>query len=363
MVTAKAFELGVDGETPVARKKLKVGRDHVQRQANTSPFGAIEELIWNGLDAGGRRVEVRLIEDQMHSVSRVEVEDRGTGIPPDEVDRAFGTIGESTKLKKKTTLEGRSLHGREGRGRFKALAVCPNPLWRTTFKSDGEYLTYSITFRRQDPDYYETTDTEPAKQRRTGTTVILDCIDHGQLSLPTEDTQRKLTEKFAYYLTKYPDTSVVYDGRRLATRDVIDRQETFDIGGPEDPSEAAKLTIIEWRFRPEAKKLHICNEDGFSYHEVPMGVPGRGIEFTAYVCTAVAMQWADDNRFVLGELDNDITALVDVVREHVTYVGAQLNVLAFVSSIGAVKLLVALEVFTAFYRCDTKASPVVNYRR
>ena len=72
----------------MTRKKLEVGRDHVQKQAQTSVLGAIEELIWNGLDAGGALVEVRLLENEMHGVQRVEIEDRGTGILPADQGRA-----------------------------------------------------------------------------------------------------------------------------------------------------------------------------------------------------------------------------------------------------------------------------------
>lgn len=299
------------------RRKLKVGRDHVQKQAQASPLAAVEELIWNGLDAGGKVVEVRLFENEMNGVDRIEVEDRGSGIPPDEVDRAFGTIGESTKLNKRSTPEGRSLHGREGRGRFKALALCPSPTWKTTFKANGQHLTHSLTFRREDPEYYETTEPTPAKHKRTGTIVVLDGVDRGTLSLRTDDTHRKLTEKFAYYLTKYPDTSVVFDGKRLATQEVIERRETFDIGDPDAPYGPATLTIIEWRFKPETKKLHICDEHGFSFHEVQVGVQGRGIEFTAYICTPKATEWSNENRFAVGELDEESSTLVELARHHV----------------------------------------------
>lgn len=301
----------------MARKKLKVGRDHVQKQAQASPLAAIEELIWNGLDAGGQLVEVRLFENELHGVRRVEVEDRGSGISPDEVDSAFGTIGESTKLKRQTTPEGRLLHGREGRGRFKALALCSAPVWHTTFKRKGKLSTYSIMFRRADPEYYETGTSHSAKQKRTGTTVILDNIDHGHNALRSDDVQRKLTEKFAYYLTKYPNTSVVYDGRRLAAQDVIARRETIEIGSEDAVHGPATLTLIEWRFRPETKKLHICSDNGFSFHEVPVGVQARGIEFTAYLCTPRASRWADQNRFVLGDLDGEINGLVELARDHV----------------------------------------------
>jgi len=58
----------------MSRRKVEVGRDHVQLLMGTSPQKAIEELIWNALDAGGDRVEVKLHID-LGVVSRLEVID------------------------------------------------------------------------------------------------------------------------------------------------------------------------------------------------------------------------------------------------------------------------------------------------
>lgn len=300
----------------MARKKLKVGRDHVQKQAQATPLAAIEEMVWNGLDAGGKRVEVRLHENQLGAVNCVEIEDLGTGIAPQEVDRAFGTIGDSAKLVKRATPEGRALHGREGRGRFKALALCPAPEWRTTYKANGGHASYTIKIRRTDPEYFETTDPEPAKRKRTGTVVVLDGLDKGQLALLTDVTRTKLTERFAFYLAKYPDTTIVYDGRSLAVNELIERKETFTIADGTTECGPAKLTIIEWRFKPDGKRLHVCNEDGFSFHDIPAGVHAPGIEFAAYLCTPNAGVWADSGRFALGDLDGEVAQLVEVAKEH-----------------------------------------------
>ena len=72
---------------------VNLTQDHIARQARCSPERALEELIWNALDAGGSKVEVRFEVDNMTSVSAIEVRDQGTGIAFDLKDRAFGTIG------------------------------------------------------------------------------------------------------------------------------------------------------------------------------------------------------------------------------------------------------------------------------
>lgn len=84
--------------------------------SKASPLQAIEELIWNGLDAGGSKAEFKLTMSLsgMGNVQTVEVTDYGTGIPPEEVEAAFGQIGASRKPKLKENADGRAFHGKEG---------------------------------------------------------------------------------------------------------------------------------------------------------------------------------------------------------------------------------------------------------
>ena len=139
----------------MARKRVKVGRDHVQGLIGTSPQKAIEELIWNALDAGGDRVEVKLRFNAMSALDRLEVIDRGPGIQPAELDRAFGNIGNSIKAQQPTNADGRAYHGWEGKGRFKALALSPVAVWETAFRDNATIRKFQITLRRDEPDFFD----------------------------------------------------------------------------------------------------------------------------------------------------------------------------------------------------------------
>lgn len=297
------------------RRKVQVGRDHVQRLMGTSPQKAIEELIWNALDAGGNRVEVTLHMNDLGAVERLSVADRGPGIRPDELERAFGAIGNSLKVEKKTNPDNRAYHGREGKGRFKALSLCPTAVWETTYRENGDTQTYTITVARDDPEYYDASEPQPADGNTTGTSVHLDGLDRGHQSLSREDVREKLAETFAAYLSSYPGVQLVWDGRRIDVSELIERQETLDVLGPDDDLGPASLFVLEWKFKPDGKRLHICDEQGFSYHDIPAGVQGRGIEFTAYLRTPRAQEWADSARFVTEELDEEVRQVVDATKD------------------------------------------------
>ena len=309
----------------MARKRVQVSRDHVQQLIGTSPQKAIEELIWNALDAGGARVEVKLRLNKMGGVDRVQVIDRGPGILPTELDRAFGNIGNSIKAQQHTNADGRAYHGREGKGRFKALALSPVAVWETAFRENGTIKVYQITLRRDEPDYYDATAPADSRAKNTGTRVILDGLDKGHQSLSRDDVRDKLAEEFAAYLTSYPGVSLVWDGRPIRIEDVIDQRAELDVLSVGDQGGPASMLVIEWKFKPDGKRLHICDENGFSFHDIPAGVQAPGIEYTAYLRTPQTREWNESGRFVVQELDEEVAGVVNAAKERLReYVRARM---------------------------------------
>ena len=101
--------------------------DHIESLFKGSPLAAIEELVWNALDADAKEVKVDLITNPLGAVDAVRITDDGTGIDVLKADQTFGNLGGSWKREGKgTAFSGRRLHGRHGRGRFKAFALGMN---------------------------------------------------------------------------------------------------------------------------------------------------------------------------------------------------------------------------------------------
>ena len=98
--------------------------DHIESLSKSAPIAAIEELVWNALDADAREVKVDLLTNPLGAVESVRVSDDGTGIDATKADATFGSLGGSWKRSAtQTESAGRRLHGRHGRGRFKAFAL------------------------------------------------------------------------------------------------------------------------------------------------------------------------------------------------------------------------------------------------
>lgn len=300
----------------MSHHKVEVASDHVQTLIGGSPYKAVVELIWNALDAGGPLVDVTLRANGLSSIDTIEIADHGPGIPPEELPEAFGKIGNSKKVRERENPDGRGYHGKEGKGRFKALCLCPHAKWETTFADkDGKAWTYSISLSRTEPDFFDDTAPKGAARKKTGTRVVLEGVDNGHVALLADGVPHKLAEEFASYLMSYPDVKLIWNGRPIEVDAWIDRSKEMDLNPARKGDPPAKLRVIEWRFKPEGKRLHICDERGFSFHDMQAGVQAPGIEFTAYIDTPRARAWNDDNIFVLADLEPEIKALVEAAKD------------------------------------------------
>lgn len=292
---------------------VELSQDHIERQARCSPERAVEELIWNALDAGGSRVDVQFEVNEMTSVSAVEVRDYGAGIPFADKEQAFGKIGESPKLRQRATPEGRAIHGSEGRGRFKALVLGTKATWITVYAAGKGFERYTLTITRDNQQKYRFTD--PATcDGPSGSTVRVEGIDTGVQSLLAEKTFDAIVARFAMYLKQYPTVVLHFNNRRIDPTKLIAHSNVMDVVDPESGCQLGQLEVVEWTFEPDGKKLFICDEHGFAWHEVPVGVQLPGLNISAYIRWAGARNAYHDNRLGLGDLDPEVNTVLEAAK-------------------------------------------------
>ena len=243
--------------------------DHIASLSKATPAAAIEELVWNALDADAREVKVDLVTNALGAVEAVRVSDNGTGIDVLKIDSTFGSLGGSWKMDGRGTgLFHRRLHGRHGRGRFKAFALGSNVEWRTTVSIGGELLSYRISGDIASAGVFELDAVDgagPASGTEVYVTGIRSCCDS---LLNAAETVQTLASKFALYLRSYPDVRIYFNGLPvtpvIVQRRVTDYKLTFP-GGVE-----VKLEIIEWKRKfAGSGRIVFSGPDGFQLHEVP----------------------------------------------------------------------------------------------
>ncbi|HEX5568257.1 MAG TPA: ATP-binding protein, partial [Streptomyces sp.] len=121
----------------MVKVRLETSPEHVAEPAPLrQPVGAVEELIWNALDADAERVVVTLERNDLGGVERVCIEDDGSGMSARHCEEHFRPIGASWKKRAQgSPFKKRALHGKNGRGRVRAFALGSQVRW--TSVSDG----------------------------------------------------------------------------------------------------------------------------------------------------------------------------------------------------------------------------------
>ncbi len=287
--------------------------DHIESLFKASPMAAIEELIWNALDADAKEVQVDLILNELGAVSAIRVSDDGTGIDILKADSTFGSLGGSWKREVAATTPGkRRLHGRHGRGRFKAFALGTHVEWRTTMRAGGDLVSFTLSGDAERPGVFEL---EAATQGPgTGTEVYIENVRANCDSLlATVETVETLASKFALYLKSYPFVRIYFNGLPV-TPVIVQRGETEYTVSTESGAEA-KLRIIEWKRRFSGSgRLVWSGRDGFQLHEQSAMVRSGGAAFTAYLISDRFLELARENALIMDELNPEVRMYLDAAK-------------------------------------------------
>ena len=288
--------------------------DYIASLSKGTPLSAIEELVWNALDAGAREVRIDLLTNSLGAAEALRISDDGEGIDVLRTESTFGGLGGSWKRFQERSISGRPLHGRHGCGRFKAFALGPIVEWRTTTRVGQDLLSYTIRGDIAKPGQFEI---ESAKGTgpATGTEVYISPVhENVDLLLNTEETVRGLSAHFALYLKSYPNVRIYFNGLPV-TPLIVQLRTTKQILHLSTGAEA-KLEIIEWKKKfVGAGRIILAGEDGFRLHELPSGVRSGNIPFTAYLVSPRFAALNAENALVLDELHPEVRAYLDAVKK------------------------------------------------
>jgi len=287
--------------------------DHIASLAGGAPLAALEELIWNALDADARTVTVDLVTNPLGGLDAIRVTDDGAGIDLARVSDTFGGLGGSWKRDSNCTPGlHRRLHGRHGRGRFKAFALGGHVEWRTT--SGEPRRSFALSGDLSEPGLFRLEETAPGPA--AGTEVFIANVRPSADSLTNaEVTVQTLAAKFALYLKNYPDVRIYFAG--IPVTPVIVQKAATDYRITLPSGQEAKLEIIEWRRRfPGAGRLVLCGGDGFSLRDVAAGLRGcAAYSFTAYLVSPRLADLEAENMLVMDELNPEVRAYLDAARK------------------------------------------------
>lgn len=301
----------------MAKVHVIAKRDFLESLAAARPLAALAELVWNGFDAGSNRVQVFFDLNDLDAVKSIRVRDHGYGINHSDVETFFGSLGESWK-KTRDRQNGRALHGKNGKGRFKAFALGERVEWNTTYQNNGKKFSYRIIGSAHTLDDFDASDPIEANDVQVGTEVIVHNLQKAFYSLQADSALLEMAKIFAPYLAEYPELIFEYNGVAVDPQSVQSHSNEYHLGDvdlSDGRKVAVSVSIIEWKI-PTERVIHLCDKNGIALHELSAGqqIRAPGFNFTVYIKSDHFRELDKANLLSLAELHPDVQTIVNVAK-------------------------------------------------
>ncbi len=304
---------------------VQVRDDHLETLAKTKPMTAIAELIWNALDAEAKEVKVLFEQNELEGLEAIHIVDDGNGLHYDDGVMVFQSLGGSWKRPNgRTHALHRELHGKYGKGRFRAFTLGSHASWNTVYEEAGDRYAFSISGAADQLGQFMVSNAKGAADAKTGMTVsILNPPLNCGVLLGVKALQ-EITDIFALYLRQYPGVRIVYN-------DVVLDPANAEHGFARYPLDemimengervTAELEVVEWNL-PGKRGVYLCDEHGFTRHNALPRLHFRGFSYSAYLKSSHITVLDREGLLQAGELCSDVRQILDQVRaklrEHFT---------------------------------------------
>lgn len=299
--------------------EIQVQDDHLQRISQVrKPIFAVAELIWNAVDGDADRVDVVLHDDQLGGLGAIEVADDGHGIPYADAETLFSRLGGSWKTGGHRSHEKRrNLHGKEGRGRFRAFALGRVVDWQVCYAAEGGLRAYRISMIKDHLKRVEVQEESPAPAAsHRGVTVMVTELDREFRSLRDPGVAGELAQIFALYLRQYPTIKIYYDRVLIDPRSVEEHVQQYPLPAittNDGESFDASLEIVEWKM-PSERRMYFCDGSGFPLDDTQPGIQAPGFSFTAYLKSDYFAKLLAENRLEIATLDAPTSSVLEAAK-------------------------------------------------
>lgn len=300
-------------------KTINVGiePDAIEKFSKVSADQAIEELIWNAIDAEASQIEIVLHRRELDRITRVVISDDGHGIAIEDAERIFGSIGGSLKrLRRRSPKLDRPYHGKEGRGRYKALSLGRHIEWHSQCLTNGKVSSFSVTV--DGANLKSAKIGSPANcDGAPGCEVVIDNLHDAALGLDNETRLANIAHRLAPYLIANPGIRIIYDGETLDISAAVDRNELLTITDEGIDNELPltfELRILEWR-KSRKGSLFWCDQAGVALDESKLDLKGIRFSFSAYVLSESIRELNDDGGLALGDLNQQVRRFKQLAHE------------------------------------------------
>ena len=297
---------------------VQLTNEHLNRIKNATVVEALTEFIWNALDADASVILVKYNRNSLGGIDTVSISDNGHGIDYETIETCFGRLGNSYKLQKKKSPEGRLYHGKMGQGRYKGFVLGNMIHWESRYKEEhsGELWSFSISGNSTQLKQFTISEKNRIEDNAHGTEVTISDLAEKCYQLDSPSTLEKISMRLAPYLFAYTGITIILDDLKIdpskSVSNVSDIPVKVKTNGNEEIE--AMVKIIEWE-SGNHKSLFLCNTKGLVYHEEKSFIKENNFSHCVYVMSQLIEELHLNNTLEVNEFDPKYTTLKKEVRK------------------------------------------------
>ncbi|MDI9337433.1 MAG: ATP-binding protein [Alphaproteobacteria bacterium] len=226
---------------------LQVDKDHILALAKTSGIQALSELIWNSLDADATEVKVNFEKNAFDEYNFIIIEDNGNGVSYESAKVAFSKLGGSQKVNLVKSPKGRVYHGKNGRGRLRALTLGTILNFTSYYRKNHNIYSFTITIDNTNFGRISISEEQLiANYQKTGFMVDIQNVNYkvAEQAFSLEN-RRELMLIFANYHIDYPDFKIFINNEELSFYELMNH---FEILNLKQEQHEFIFQITEWNF-------------------------------------------------------------------------------------------------------------------
>ncbi|WP_199508600.1 MULTISPECIES: ATP-binding protein [unclassified Psychrobacter] len=298
-------------------RQVNLSDDHVKRVSNATPVQAIEELVWNSLDADATRVSIRIESNDMGNQS-ITIEDNGEGITEEQANAYLIYIGNSWKAAKSETKSGRPIHGQKGAGRFKSFSLGRIVDWKSVYQGKNDFYQLDITLNSDNANKFDISNPSVSKIKQSQSVITISELNKKVAGYNFDDIKTKLTQTFAIHLYTFPEIEILVNGYPINPEEAIAsiKDYTLELDGLNGQH---IVTIVEWS-DIKSKKILLCKDNGTVLQEQkpePYKVRSLDYSFSAYLSSDYITQLNNESSIDLVELTADGKSLLEACYQKI----------------------------------------------
>ena len=263
------------------------------------PVQAINELVWNGLDANANTVKVRITHNDMEGLESISIFDDGDGIDIKDLKNNFKKFNESSKK------HDDDKHGSHGKGRLAFHKLSDKAVWYTRRDEyDAKITIDSSAIKKFNGAYLDKPEQHASLDSlKSGTCVELSSFRNK--NLPKDNELLKILGKeFGWFLALNSTRKVMLNGDQITAPAHEIYETEFTI---EEHKFVAK--VIRWDDRPSSEKSYNYLVNSHS-RTVQKELSKFNNKVNFHTSAFVFSEWIDDYNPVALEMElNDSGAL------------------------------------------------------